>query len=334
MSAAPRVSVIVAARNAVDTLGECFASLVAQTLDDFEVIVVDDGSTDGTGALVLRAAAGAPMPIHLVPQPHAGRAAARNTGLSEARGEFVGFVDADDTAEPEMLELMVDRAERTGADLVVCEYVSFDAESGATLFRYPEGDASVYGASVTERPALLLAAGASVCNKLVRRSLFTTSGIRFPDGMDFEDLATAYRLAAEANRIEKVERVLYRYRRGHGSSVMTACDERYLQIPRALEITNRHFAERGIFEQVRPELEAVNFTHLIRGRFDDLFRRGTPHVRHEFIRVAFALMDTTFPSWRSSGLVRDLSGRRSRHVVSTHRWLLTAYTDLTARAPS
>ncbi len=150
--AEPRVSVIVPAYNAAETLAACLDSLRAQTLAGVEVIIVDDGSTDATGSMAAAAAAQTPDLVRVVHQPNAGRAAARNTGLREARGEFVGFVDADDEAEPRMYELLLACADRTGADLVVGEYVGVDAYTGETLYHYPEGDAALYGSSVAERP--------------------------------------------------------------------------------------------------------------------------------------------------------------------------------------
>lgn len=322
------VSVIVPAFNAADTLRGCLTSLAAQTLRDIEVIVVDDGSTDATAKIVREFASHSAVAIRLVQQANGGRAAARNTGLAQVTGDFIGFVDADDSAEPAMYQHMLARAESSDADLVHCEYESFDAVTGDTINHYREGDEAEYGASLAERPSLLLAGGASVCNKLVRRSLFTESEITFPAGMDFEDLATAYRLAARARRIEKVSEVLYRYRQGHADSIMSARDERYLQIPIALDITNRDLKDLGLFDAVHDELEAMNFLHLIHGRYTDLFRTGERSVRHAFIDAAFAHLDGVFPEWRRSRLIAQLAGRPAKRIVSTHRMLLRLYTDL------
>ncbi len=242
-------------------------------------------------------------------QANAGRAAARNAGLRQARGEFIGFVDADDTAEARMYELLLACADRTGADLIVGEYVGVDARTDEVLYHYPEGDGALYGCNVAERPELLLQPGASVCNKLFRKTLFTTTGISFPEGRDFEDLATAYRLTGEASRIEKVSEVVYHYRQGLPSSIMAACDERYLEIVPALVVTNEHFIERGRFDELRGQLEAINFIHLIGGRLDDVLRFGNGRLRGQFLDAAFAHMDGYFPGWRRSPAVRAVAGR-------------------------
>ncbi len=325
------VSVIMPACDAEETIPAALDSLVAQTSREIEVVVVDDGSSDGTSAIVERIATGSPVSIRCVTQPNAGRAAARNRGVVEARGEYLAFVDADDTAEPAMIEHMLTRARATGADLVVCEYLGVDAVTGAVLHRYHEGDAGLYGGSAVERPGLLTKISGSVCNKLVHRSLFDDTGIEFPVGRDFEDLATAYRLCGEARRIEKVDEPLYRYRMGQPASIMCACDERYLHIFDALTVTNRHFLARGTFAALRSDLEVVNFIHSIVGRYDDLLLFGARPVRHEFVDRAFAHMDDFFPGWRLHSGVRAAAGRIAKYVVSTNKPVLKFYTDVMAR---
>jgi hypothetical protein len=165
-----------------------------------------------------------------------------------------------------------------------------------------------------------------VCNKLVCRSLFAETGIAFPPGRDFEDLATAYRLCGEAKRIEKVAEPIYRYRLGQPSSIMGACDERFLQIFDALVITNEHFRRREIFDALRDDLETVNFVHALAGRLPDLLRYADAETRARFIAAAFAHMDEWFAGWRHDAVVRAASGSTARHAVLTSPWLLRAYT--------
>jgi len=328
--ATPRITVVVPAYNAEATIETALGSLLAQTCREFEVVVVDDGSTDTTAAIVEHMAAGATVPVRLVRRAHGGRAAARDSGITATDAEFVGFVDADDTAEPVMYERLLARADATGADLVVCEYVAVDGRTGEVMWSYPEGDASLYGAGVAQRPGLLSAIAGSVCNKLVARRLFTDAGIDFPPDRDFEDLATVYRLMGEARRIEKVAEPLYRYRQGRGSSVMGARDERYLEIFDALDVTNGHFERSGRFEELRADLERISFAHLIAGRLDDLLRHGDRALRHRFIERAFSHMDRFFPGWRRDEVIRAACGRRTKHAVCTSRTLLALYTDLRA----
>src|ERR1043165_2216673 len=112
----PRVSVIIPAYNAAEFIGETLDSVYAQTFKDFEVVVVNDGSPDTED--LERELARFPEKLRYVKQENQGAAAARNTGIKNARGEFVAFLDADDTWLPMFLEKQIELVPRTQADFV------------------------------------------------------------------------------------------------------------------------------------------------------------------------------------------------------------------------
>lgn len=126
----PTVSVIVPAYNAGQTIERCVRSVLDQTLDDLELIVVDDGSTDDT-AEKAREAFRQDRRALILSQPNAGAGAARNAGMAEASGEFLYFLDADDWAVPDALAILVGAIERAHADIAVCRSTSVDAVSEA-----------------------------------------------------------------------------------------------------------------------------------------------------------------------------------------------------------
>jgi glycosyltransferase involved in cell wall biosynthesis len=198
MGAVPTVSVIIPTYNCAAYLPETLASVRAQTLTDVEIIVVDDGSTDDTRALL----ESAPAPIVYIPMPHSGRAAkARNRGLLAARGTFVAFLDADDLWHPTKLERQVRLLEREpGLDICFTDYVTFGipgdhftAFSGlrpqlAALPKRAVGD----GEYVVTTPAVLeyhLRRGPIpfwTSAMLVRRQCFDTVGL-FKDDVPLDD---------------------------------------------------------------------------------------------------------------------------------------------------
>ena len=125
------VSVIIPAYNAQEFIGATLGSVLAQTLDDIEVIVVDDGSTDTTCAIVEEQAQADPR-VALVRQENSFAGVARNNGMHRATGTYLYFLDADDTVEPQALETMVAAAEGSSADVVVCRSQKFDTATGET----------------------------------------------------------------------------------------------------------------------------------------------------------------------------------------------------------
>lgn len=115
----PEISIIVPVYKVEEYLCKCIDSILAQTLTDFELILIDDGSPDGCGA-ICDAYAAKDSRIVVIHQKNAGVSAARNAGLEIARGAYIGFVDSDDWIEPEMYETMLRKAKETQADVVVC----------------------------------------------------------------------------------------------------------------------------------------------------------------------------------------------------------------------
>ena len=116
------VSIVVPAYDVAGQLERCLHSLVEQTIASLEILVVDDGSRDATAAIAGDFAARFPHRLRLIRQPNGGCAAARSTGLKEARGEFVGFVDGDDWVEPAMFELLFRAASLHDAEIAQCGY--------------------------------------------------------------------------------------------------------------------------------------------------------------------------------------------------------------------
>lgn len=125
----PSISVVMPIYNVEAYLKECLDSILAQTFLDFEVLAVDDGSKDSSGAILDEYAAKDPRikPIH---QVNAGAGAARNNGMAQAQGKYLIFLDSDDFFEPDMFEKMYLKAEETNADIVSCTFTQFDTTTG------------------------------------------------------------------------------------------------------------------------------------------------------------------------------------------------------------
>ena len=211
----PQISVIMPVFNGEKQLPETLEALKAQTLADFEVLFVDDGSTDGTSAYLQTAAAQDPR-IRLLQQPHRGAGAARNLALTAAKGVYVLFSDCDDLYQPEALEMLCAQAQEQQADVVVCNYAGIDARGslhlqtgiqtgsltpGCTCFRYADCPGEI-----------LRLAGTMVWNKLYRREFLTENNLRFDETFTCNDLAFSAVSMARAERITFRKEHLIHYR--------------------------------------------------------------------------------------------------------------------------
>lgn len=132
------VSVIIPVYNCREYLPRCLESVAGQSLPELEILLVDDGSRDGSGELCDRFAAGDSR-FRVIHIPNGGVSNARNTGLAQARGEYIAFVDADDYVEPEYIRCMLSHLERTGADVACCGF----------LLHRPDGAVPVHGTGNT-----------------------------------------------------------------------------------------------------------------------------------------------------------------------------------------
>lgn len=175
----PKVSVIVPVFNGEDVLGDCLDSLLAQTIADLEIIVVNDGSTDGTEAVCARYAA-SDSRIRVVRQSNRGVSSARNAGVDLAEGQYLAFADADDVVPRPGIERLLRRAEAEEADLVIGGYLV--EQDGATRAVQPVGGVSTFDLLCS---FLAGRSHSAFWNKLIRRT--TLGQGRFPEGIRYAE---------------------------------------------------------------------------------------------------------------------------------------------------
>ena len=211
------ISVIIPVYNAEATLAVCLDSVLSQTLREFECILVDDGSTDGSGSICDELAETDPR-FKVIHQENSGVSAARNKGIEAASGDFVAFVDSDDFLEPRYLEALVNRMEESGSDLVVCGMTVLGLDgSRVTSLPSSEMSFSLEGANADrfvelERSNLLFAP----FSKLYKKGLIEKGGIKFDVTKNYgEDLAFNLNYWELASSIAAVPEALYTYQRGN-----------------------------------------------------------------------------------------------------------------------
>ncbi|WP_303979043.1 SP_1767 family glycosyltransferase [Streptococcus danieliae] len=209
------ISIVVPVYNVSGYLRRCLDSILKQTYGQFEVILVNDGSTDGSG-LICQDYATKDSRIRLVHQENQGPSAARNLGLQLAQGEYVTFVDADDFLEATYLEVLYRGLVENDADISICNFTSFNEERQSFLFSITQEMFFEQTYSVQE----WLQKESSGANnfhlvftfspmKLFKRSLW--EGIAYPLGRLREDDATIYKLYLKAKRIHFSNQPLYYY---------------------------------------------------------------------------------------------------------------------------
>ena len=257
----PSVSVIIPVYNVAKYLRQCLDSLVGQTLRDIEIICVDDGSTDGSGAILDEYAA-KDARVRVIRQENAGAGAARNTGLDAARGEYLFFCDPDDWCKKGMLKAMYSRAKSTDADVVIAGRLFFDGTTGR-----PNGSRGLPPNIWLKRGAFAPSEIADqifafspnvIWDKLFRREFVHSLGLRYQCIKSSNDLYFCHVALAAASWLAVAFGAWVCHRRQRPGSLQDTKDSSHDCIYRAYDATREKLSELGLFETFRlSHLEAV-----------------------------------------------------------------------------
>ncbi|WP_188191028.1 glycosyltransferase family 2 protein [Nonomuraea sp. SYSU D8015] len=319
----PLLSVVVPFYNVEQYLTECLKSLAVQTLDDLEVIMVDDGSCDGSRRIAEDFVARDGRFL-LIEQRNLGPGPARNKGVGQARGTYIAFADADDVVPPEAYERMVARLAETGSDLAcgaVARLVDGALEESILhekVFRRPE-----LCTHITDKQVLIR--DRTVWNKVYRRDFWERAGLEFPAGI-YEDVPVAMQAHVLATSVDMVGDVVYHWRRRESS--ITQCRNELSNLNERLTAIR---AVRSFLDERAPELldgfDALVLEKDIIFLFQALESSEEPEPLLDLARAWMAALSphalATAPSLRrlelhlmARGLVRELRTirdfRRSR----------------------
>ncbi|MFG1876580.1 glycosyltransferase [Sphaerisporangium sp. NPDC049003] len=270
------LSVIVPIYKVEPYLAACLDSLASQTWRDLEVIMVDDGSPDASAAIAARFAA-RDSRFRLVSQPNMGLGGARNTGVGHASGEFLAFVDSDDLLPEYALEYLVASLRATGSDFATgnVDVLTSRGRRRSPMHR-PIFRGSAAGTHVTRRPVLLY--DRLVTNKLWRRSFWDLHGLRFPEGVLYEDIQVAIPAHFLAAKVDVLAAPVYVWRR-HASSItrnrvnIKSMEDRFSAVASVRRFLEEHGSRRHLREWDRVALDSDLriFMHLL-DRADEPFQ--------------------------------------------------------------
>lgn len=229
----PVVSIIIPSYNSALMINKCISSIQNQTYRDIEIIIIDDGSTDGSYS-VLERLAQSDSRIKLFRQRNQGAGVARNTGVKHATGEYITFVDSDDYLEPQMLEIMLNQIQSSSIDMVICQVrnVSLDKSGEETFlgdFTFPVDKTIISGveAILMQINFVVPILFNSMCFRLIKRDLFISNNILFPGNFRYaEDSTTSIKSFIHANKIALVNKSLYNYVHNEKSSTTTYSDKK------------------------------------------------------------------------------------------------------------
>ncbi len=254
------LSVIIPVYNTAEYLRKCVESVLDSDFVDFEVVLVDDGSTDGKSPALCDELCAEYEKVRVIHQENRGLGGARNTGIESAEGEYLLFLDSDDTLVIGALDVLAGAVAASGAELYSFDMISEDPAGVRAPLMVNNG---VSGGPFTlkERPEFLRSIP-SACCRIWKKSLFLNSGVRFPDRVWYEDIRTTTKLYALASSIVVLPDNLYVYYTREGSIMRSANVDRNREIIWAFDDLLNWYREQGLFETYRLELWRLCVDHL------------------------------------------------------------------------
>lgn len=310
-----KLSIIIPVYNAAAFLRSAVESVLADGGRDWELILVNDGSADGSGLLCDRYASGDAR-VRAVHQENRGPGGARNTGLENARGEYLFFLDSDDALVPGALEKIRAALERYGPDVLTFDYLSDDGQ-GHLIPKKANLAPEHSSFRLEEQPGFLNSMPATWA-RVWKREMYMENGIRYPDRAFYgEDLQTSCKLFALAGSIVYLPEALYRYLDRPGSLMNTADPGRNRSMLAAFADLTDWYEARGVRERYEDQLCALAIEHLLMAATVRVAKAAPEDGLLTEIR---AFMEERYPRWRENGSVAAMGVlRRFALFLIEHR---------------
>lgn len=297
-----KISVVIPVYNVKDYLPKCIDSVLAQSFSDYEIVLVDDGSTDGeSGAICDRYGQEHPGCIRVIHKENGGLGDARNVGADAAKGDYILFVDSDDYIAEDTLEKLAAAAEEFDCEVVTFGFVT-DTDgvlSAPFLENLPERTPL----KMAENKRMMFAAPNAVI-RLWSREFLNRTGIRYPGRVWYEDIRTTLKLLTAADSVVYLPESFYRYVVREGSITRNVNVERNSEIMDAFDDLIGWFREKGLFEEYYNELSKLAVDHLLLAASVRVIRVDP---KHELIGKFQDYMDANFPDYMENPYMAELS---------------------------
>lgn len=315
-----KLSVIVPVYNmaAGGKLNYCLNSLVNQTITDYEIIAVDDCSTDNSLEILYSYEKKYPDRFRVIASPvNKKQGGAKNLGLEKARGEWIGFIDSDDWVTPDFYERLLKKAEETGADMVGCDYHLTDEHSMEIGKVVPNNKKSQTGILDRNKYRSLILDGGSLVVKIYKRHIILDYPNRFPEHIFYEDNAIGNSWMLRAKHFEYIEEPLYYYYQHDTSTVHTITKKRCEDRMEAARVMVKEAKEFGFLEEYYPEIES-SFTTLFYVNTLFSYMSGIEKKEFKFVKMLGKEMKETFPDFMNNKYYRERVHAEERKLIGIH----------------
>lgn len=310
-----KVSIIVPVYNVEKYIEKCLASLINQTLQDIEIIIVNDGSTDGSKKIIEKYLEN--KKIKYLEKENGGLADARNYAIPYAKGEYIGFVDSDDYVEKTMFEKMYNKAKQEDADMVECDFI----------WEYPKKNKIDTGKIYKGKKQAIVEARVVAWNKIIKRQILQSTKIKFPKGLRYEDVEFFYKLIPNLNKISFIKEPLVHYVQ-RDTSIANTQNEKTAQIFEILENVINYYIEKNIFNEYKEELEYTYIRLLLCSSLKRITQIKDKNLKKDLIKLTWKNLNNKFPNWKKNKYLKENRTLKNLYIRSINKFTFNIYSKI------
>lgn len=315
-----KLSIIVPVYNmaAEGKLNYCLDSLVGQTIPqtDYEIIAVDDASTDNSLDILKEYEAKHPglvKVIHYAVNKRQG--GAKNEGLKVACGEWIGFIDSDDWVTPDFYEKLIKKAEETGADMVGCDYSLVEEHTMQVGKIVQNNTMDQTGVLDEEKHKKLFMRSGSMVIKIYKHDVIRENGLCFPEGIFYEDNCAGPLWSLYFTHFEKVEEPMYFYYQHQVSTVHHITEAKCRDRMTAASLLYEECKKRGFLQDFYAEIE-YRFTELYYAITLFSYLSGVKHPRLSFVKELRRGVEQRFPKFEENPYYKEKTGAEEQQLIA------------------
>ena len=313
----PKVSVIVPIYNVEKYLEKCINSLLSQTLEDIQIILVNDGSKDNSGNIAKEYEKNNKDRVIYVEKENGGLSDARNYGLKYATGNFIAFLDSDDYIEKNAYEEMYNKAIEENADYVECDFIWEFPNKIRVDKQYP----------YKNKKEMLSFVRVVAWNKLIKRQLITDNNLEFPKGLRYEDVEFTYKLIPFVNKFAYVDKPFIHYVQREGS-IANVQNERTAEIFTVLDNVIEFYKKNNIYEEYRDELEYNYARYLLCSSLKRMCKIKDKTIREKLLTESWERLNLNFPNWKENVILKTVNIGKNKYMRTVNKSTYKIYSKI------
>ena len=310
----PKVSVIVPVYNVEKYIKRCLDSLVNQTIDSIEIIIINDGSTDESKKTIELYAENFPHIIRYYEKKNGGLSDARNYGIPYATGEYIAFLDSDDYVELDMYEKMYSKAKEQDYDMVECDF----------FWEYPNKKVIDRRIPYKGKKEMMTFARVVAWNKLIKKTVIDTAKVQYPKGLRYEDVAFFYKMIPYYDKVSFVSEPLVHYVQ-RKDSISNVQNERTKEIFEVLDIVLNYYKDKNLYEEYKEELEYTYTRLLLCSSLVRIVKVRDKSIRKQLQKDTWNLLNTKFPEWKQNRILRTIKSNKNRYMKTVNKFTYYIY---------